>query len=89
MLTIMTQFDKLLHRILSGRSDENIGFDELRSLIARLGFNERIKGDHYIFYRDGVSEIINIQPKGGMAKPYQVKQVRNLILKYKLGETHE
>ncbi|HNU91032.1 MAG TPA: type II toxin-antitoxin system HicA family toxin [Spirochaetota bacterium] len=85
----MTQFDKLLHRILSGRSDENIGFDELRSLIARLGFNERIKGDHYIFYRDGVSEIINIQPKGGMAKPYQVKQVRNLILKYKLGETHE
>ncbi len=89
MLTIMTQFDKLLHRILSGRSDENIGFDELRSLIARLGFNERIKGGHYIFYRDGVSEIINIQPKGGMAKPYQVKQVRNLILKYKLGETHE
>jgi hypothetical protein len=85
----MTQFDKLLHRILSGRSDENIGFDELRSLIARLGFNERIKGGHYIFYRDGVSEIINIQPKGGMAKPYQVKQVRNLILKYKLGETHE
>ena len=74
---------------MSGRSDENIGFDELRSLIARLGFNERIKGDHYIFYRDGVSEIINIQPKGGMAKPYQVKQVRNLILKYKLGETHE
>ncbi|HPO47087.1 MAG TPA: type II toxin-antitoxin system HicA family toxin, partial [Spirochaetota bacterium] len=67
----MTQFDKLLHRILSGRSDENIGFDELRSLIARLGFNERIKGGHYIFYRDGVSEIINIQPKGGMAKPYQ------------------
>ena len=35
---------------------------------------------------DGVEEILNLQPKGAKAKPYQVKQVRNLILKYKLGE---
>lgn len=30
-------------------------------------------------------EILNLQPKGAKAKPYQVKQVRNVILKYKLG----
>ena len=32
-----------------------------------------------------VEEIINIQPAGNKAKPYQVKQIRNIILKYKLG----
>ncbi len=85
----MTQFDKLLNRILSGRSDANIGFNELCSLLGRFGFDERIKGDHHIFYREDIPEIINIQPKGSNAKPYQVKQVRGLILKYKLGENHE
>jgi predicted RNA binding protein YcfA (HicA-like mRNA interferase family) len=85
----MAQFDKLLTRILSGRSDANIGFGDLCSLLGRLGFQVRIKGDHHIYYREGIAEIINIQPKSGKAKPYQVKQVRNLILKYKLGERHE
>jgi len=36
------------------------------------------------FTRTGVSEILNLQPNGSKAKVYQVKQVRNLILKYKL-----
>ena len=51
----------------------------------RLGFDERIRGSHHIFTRDAVAEILNIQPKGVKAKPYQVKQVRHVILKYKLG----
>jgi hypothetical protein len=76
---------KLLERILSGRSDANIRFSDLVRLLARLGFNERIRGDHHIFTRTNVEEILNLQPKGSMAKPYQVKQVRNMILKYKLG----
>jgi len=50
----------------------------------RFGFDERIKGDHYIFTKDGVEEILNLQPKRSKAKPYQVKQVRNLIFKYRL-----
>jgi hypothetical protein len=49
-----------------------------------LGFSERIKGSHHIFFRDGVDEIINVQPIGAKAKAYQVKQVRNVILKYRL-----
>ncbi len=50
-----------------------------------FGFSERIKGDHYIFFREGIEEIINLQPlKDGKAKPYQVKQTRSIILKYKL-----
>jgi hypothetical protein len=37
-----------------------------------------------LFTMDGVEEIINHQPKDGKGKPYQVKQVRNMMLKYGL-----
>ncbi len=57
----------------------------LRHLLEGLGFQERIRGGHHIYTKDGLIEIINIQPKGSKAKPYQVKQIRNLILKYKLA----
>ena len=64
---------KVLDAILSGLSDKNIRFEDMRKVIKFLGFVERIKGDHYIFSRSGVVEIINVQPlKDGKAKPYQV-----------------
>jgi hypothetical protein len=50
-----------------------------------LGFDVRIKGDHFIYTQKSVIYIINIQPIGNKAKAYQVKQVRNIILKYKLA----
>ncbi len=76
--------------ILSGTQDKNISFSELQSVLDRLGFQCRIKGDHFIYTKDGIEEIINIQPVGKMAKPYQVKQVRQIILKYRMGGTiHE
>jgi len=84
----MSRRDKLLLQILRGSSDGNIAFSGLRNLLANLGFQERIRGDHHIFSKEGIEEIINLQPKGGKAKPYQVKQVRNIILKYKLGGAH-
>jgi tetratricopeptide (TPR) repeat protein len=37
-----------------------------------------------IFTKDGVAEILNLQPKAGKAKAYQVKQVRDLLINYKL-----
>ncbi len=77
--------NKLLVKILSGVSDTNISFTEICNLLIKLGFDERIKGSHHIFTKEGVNEILNLQPKGSKAKPYQVKQVRNIILKYKLG----
>lgn len=36
-------------------------------------------------YADGIAEILNVQPKGRNAKPYQVKQVRTVIVKYRLS----
>ncbi len=82
----MVKIEKLLGKILLGVSDKNFRFNDLCWLLKKLGFEERIKGSHHIFTKDDVEEIINIQPKGKMAKPYQVKQVRNIILQYKLGE---
>jgi len=77
--------DELLERILRGKSDANIPFAGMCLLLRKLEFKERIRGSHHIFAKEGVEEILNLQPKGAKAKPYQVKQVRNMILKYKLG----
>ena len=85
----MGKHEKLYEHILMRRSDANVPFDGLRSLVQRLGFEERIKGDHHVFARAGVAEILNLQSKRGKAKPYQVKQVREIILRYglHLGES--
>ncbi len=81
----MSQYEKLLLAILSGTKDKNLLFSDLRLVLGRLEFQCRVKGDHFIYTKTGVEEIINIQPAGNMAKPYQVKQVRGVILKYQLG----
>lgn len=80
----MATIEKLLQAVMSGMQDTNIKFADLQKLLDVLGFQYRIKGDHFIYWREGIAEIINIQPIGNKAKPYQVKQVRGLILKYKL-----
>jgi hypothetical protein len=81
----MATYDRLLRQILRGTSDANISFDELRRLLRRLGFKERIRGSHHIFRRLGIEEKLNLQRDDGKAKVYQVRQVRAVILKYRLG----
>lgn len=85
----MTQQDKLLAKILTGASDANIPFAQLCQLLINLGFEERIRGSHHIFAKEGVEEILNLQPKQGKAKVYQVKQVRAVIIKYQLGSQND
>jgi len=80
----MSRVEKVLKDVLSGTSDANIAFRALCQLLKRLGFQERTKGSHHLFTRNNVEEIINIQSKASKAKPYQVKQVRGIILKYKM-----
>ncbi|MEZ2303412.1 MAG: type II toxin-antitoxin system HicA family toxin [Microcoleus sp.] len=82
----MSQPDKLLAKILLGNSDPNIPFAQLCQLLRRLGFEERIRGSHHIFAKNGIEEILNFQPKGSQAKAYQVKQIRAVVLKYQLGD---
>jgi len=80
----VSKIEKILMLLLSGRSDTNFEFTDLITLLKRLGFTMRIKGSHHIFYRDDIDEIINLQPDKNKAKPYQVKQIRILILKFDL-----
>ncbi len=81
----MASFRKLLEQILQGNADANIPFTAMTQLLKRLGFEERIKGSHHIFFRAGVAEILNLQPRQGKCKPYQEKQVRNVMLNYQLA----
>lgn len=81
----MTKQDKLIRTILDGLSDKNIYFNDLCNLLKRLGFDEHIRGSHHIFRKEEVVERINLQQDGTKAKAYQVKQVRNILLKYKQG----
>lgn len=81
----MSQFEKLLASIMHGANDKNIAFADLQKVLDRFGFECRIRGDHFIYTKAEVEEIINIQPLKDKAKPYQVKQVREIILKYHMG----
>lgn len=65
----MSKHEKLLLQVLRGTSDANIPFAGLCALLDWLGFDERIRGGHHIFTREGVAEILNLQPRGANAKP--------------------
>lgn len=81
----MSTSEKLYLSIISGLHDKNIKFKDLQKLLNILGFDCRIRGDHFIYSFGDLRENINIQPSGNMAKPYQVKQIRNFLQKYKIG----
>ena len=82
----MSKPGKTLDKVLLGTADANVRFADLRNLLKSLRFREHVRGDHFIFSRDGIAEIINLQPRGSFSKPYQVKQVRGIIVRYKLAE---
>lgn len=81
--TEMGKWKKLVEQILRGTSDANIAFDDLCGLLERLGFDRRTRGSHNVFRKNGVVEMPNLQRAGGKAKPYQVRQVRDIIVKYR------
>jgi hypothetical protein len=81
----MSKYDNLLFQILRGTSDANVPFNDLRHLLMSMGFEERIRGSHHMFRKAGIVEKVNLQRDGNEAKIYQVRQVRAVILKYKLG----
>lgn len=85
----LSRIRKTLQAVLSGSADANVSFGALSSLLAHLGFAERITGSHHVFSKQGIDEIINLQPRGAKAKPYQVKQTREIIRKYGLEGTDD
>ena len=81
----MGKYDKLRLKILQGSSDANISFKDLCELLKRLGFEERIRGSHHIFRKEGIEEKPNLQSDNAKAKPYQIRQIRSMLVKYHLS----
>ena len=80
----MNRHQRLLNRILDGRHLANIRFDDVRALLIRMGFEERIRGSHHTYRMAGVVEKVTLQSIGSDAKPYQLRQLRRTLLKYDL-----
>ena len=85
----MANHVKTLKKLLRGNADANIRFGDLCSLLEHLGFTMRIRGGHHIFTHDDAIEIVNLQPKHDKAKPYQVRQIRNIVLEHGLASMIE
>jgi hypothetical protein len=75
----MGSHEKQIERLRDFQRDAGWGFDELCVLLQRLGFEMRISGSHHFFRQAGLRDVINLQPLGGRAKPYQVRQVRKVL----------
>jgi len=79
----MGKINKIFEKVMSGSSDANLSFDEICSLLQRLGYLMRsTKGSHVIFARG--ASFLNLQNQGGKAKSYQVRQVREELKKLNL-----
>lgn len=74
---------KLLQKLLSG--SKNICFSEAVSCAKAFGFElSRITGDHHIYVHPQVPELVNLQDVDGKAKPYQIKELLEIIERHNL-----
>jgi hypothetical protein len=75
-LSTMSKGEKTFEKVMSGRSDENISYDELCSILTKLGFDHRQQGTSHRIYQLGAA-FANVQEgSAGKAKGYQVRQIR-------------
>ena len=78
----MARLKKILAKVLAG--SRNIAFSDF-VLLEGFGFRlSRVSGSHHIFVHDSVKELVNLQDVDGQVKPYQVKQLMQLIERYNL-----
>ena len=76
---------KTYNDVISGKSDNNINFNDFRNLIVDLGFVLKgQKGSHVSYYHKAINERMIIQTAGSKAKGYQVRQLRNIIKNHNL-----
>ena len=76
---------KVYNDVMSGKSDNNIRFNDFRNLIVDLGFDFiRQNGSHMQYFHRELKAFMNIQKDGAKAKGYEVRQLRKIMLKYGL-----
>ena len=80
----MGKIRKILLRFNSGNL-QNTKFSEVKLILDAYGFTlARVSGSHHIYAHKHITEIMNIQKVGNEAKPYQIRQILQLIEKYNL-----
>ena len=73
----MTQLAKLFQKFVEGRP---LRFTELQRLMEAFGWRlDRIAGSHHIYRHPAVPRSMPITPDKGNARPYQLRQVRDII----------
>jgi predicted RNA binding protein YcfA (HicA-like mRNA interferase family) len=74
---------KILQLILN--NSKNVRFSDAVTLAKAFGFIlDRINGSHHIFKHSDNQALLNLQNVKGKAKPYQLKQLIELIERYNL-----
>ena len=74
---------KVLEAVTRGRG--TIAFRDFERLLAKMGFRlDRTSGSHRIYLHPKVSRPLNVQPIGKDAKPYHVRQLRDMIEEFGL-----
>jgi len=80
----MAKLKKILAKVLAG--SKNIGFNDFVSLVEGFGFRlSRKSGSHHIFIHPKVKELVNLQNVNGQVKPYQIRQLMELVERYALN----
>ena len=80
----MSKWEKFRSKILSGQCDGNIDFAELVNYLQRCGFDLRTRGGPNLITKKGIDALINLQSDGPTAKRYQVRQIRDILIKYQI-----
>jgi predicted RNA binding protein YcfA (HicA-like mRNA interferase family) len=69
----------LLERLAHGELS-NVRFTDAQRLLEALGFTlDRVQGSHHIYRHPAIRQRINLQPRAGQAKPYQLRQILDLV----------
>lgn len=77
------QSQKLLEKAIN--SPQNLRFAEAVKLAGAFGFRlDRVRGSHHILKCPGVPELLNFQNVDGKVKPYQIKQLLEVVESYNL-----
>jgi len=72
----MSKFDKLILRILDGRT---VSYKEAESLLKRLGFSLEICGSHHVFRKKGYIKNISIKRRNQLL-PYQLRELKEVLI---------
>lgn len=71
----MTKIDKLVSKILEGRT---VSYSEAETLLRNLGFNLEVSGSHHVFRKKGYARNVSIKYRYQLL-PYQIRDLKEVL----------